>query len=231
MITTNVFQRVFRIEYGGRYGTCFTIDEGNDRYLITAKHIVEEIADCDIVKIYHDGKWKNVRVNLIGHGKRSVDLSVLTGNLSFSVNYPLPANMGNLAYAQDVYFLGFPNVVNVDDSAPSIQKINRNFPLPIARRAIVAWLNDDYILLDGQGNRGFSGGPVVFKPSGSNLYSVAGVIVNYAPEIKPVYATELQAKIEGGGQKPIGYYRDNSGIITAYSIKHALDLINHKTAR
>ena len=226
MITNNVIQRIFRIEYGGGKGTCFIIDKDDDKYLITAKHIIERIGDCDTVKIYHDSKWDDVKVNLIGHGERSVDLSVLTGDLSFSGNFDMPASIANLAYAQDVYFLGFPSVVDVDKLAPSIKEINRNSPIPIARRAIVAWLNDDYILLDGHGNEGFSGGPVVFKPNGSSLYSVAGVIVKYEPEIKPVYETELEAKNNGGGKKPVGYYRDNSGIITAYSIECALDLID-----
>ena len=227
MITSNVLQRIFRIKYGDRIGTCFTIDEGNQRYLITAKHIVENIADRDTVEIYYNGNWANLKTNLIGHGSGDTDISVLTGDLSFSVDHPFLASMAHLCYSQDVYFLGFPNVVDIDKLAPSIQKLNRNFPLPIARRGIVCWMNEDYILLDGQGNKGFSGGPVVFKPSKSNLYSVAGIIVNYEPEIKPVYETELEAKMNGGGKKPVGYYRDNSGIITAHSIKHVLNLIEN----
>ena len=226
MIPSNVIQRTYRIEYRGRQGTCFTINEGNDRYLVTARHIVRGIGMYDIVKIYHNNEWKNLRVNLIGHGGGTIDLSVLTGDLSFSVDHPFPASMKNLYYSQDVYFLGFPNVVNVDKLAPSIQKLNSDYPFPVTRRAIVSWMNDDYILLDGHGNAGFSGGPVVFKPSNSDLYSVAGVVVKYEPEIKPVYETELEANMNGGGKKPVGYYRDNSGIITAYSINHALNLIN-----
>ncbi len=227
MITANVLQRIFRIKYGNGVGTCFTIDEGNQRYLITAKHIVENIADHDTVEIYFNGNWENLKVNLIGHGSTGIDISVLTGDLSFSVDYPFIPSINGLCYAQDVYFLGFPNVVNIDKLASSIQKMNRNFPFPIARKGIVCWINEDYILVDGHGNKGFSGGPVVFKPSGSDLYSVAGIIVKYQPEIKPVYGTELEAKNNGGGNRPVGYYRDNSGIITAHSIKHALNLIEN----
>ena len=179
------------------------------------------------MEIYYNGNWANLKVNLIGHGRGGIDISVLIGDLSFSVNYPFIPSINGLCYAQDVYFLGFPNVVDIDKLAPSIQKMNENFPFPIARKGIVCWINEDYILVDGHGNEGFSGGAVVFKPSGSNLYSVAGIIVNYEPEIKPVYETELEAKMKGGGKKPVGYYRDNPGIITAHSIKHALNLIEN----
>ncbi len=230
MITSNVIHRIYRIKYGDRPGTCFTIDESGHRYLITAKHIVENIKNPDIVQIEHNNEWEDVRVNLIGHATGSIDISVLTGDLSFSVDHPFPARKGDFALSQDVWFVGFPGVVvKRKKTSPSFLKLNRNFPLPIVRQGIVSWMHDDFILIDAHGNTGFSGSPVVFKPNGSDLYSVAAVIANREEEVKPVYETKLQAHNDGGnGIKPIGYYRDNSGIITAYSIKHALNLINLK---
>ena len=46
----------------------------------------------------------------------------------------------------------------------------------------------------------FLGGPVVFRPSDSKYYQVAGVIIKYAPEITPVYETELEAANDGSGK-------------------------------
>ena len=83
-------------------------------YLITARHIVKEIKGSDIVQIYRDGKWENRSVNLIGHASLSVDISVLTADLYFSGNAPMPASRDRLAYGQDMYFLGFPDsIVNM----------------------------------------------------------------------------------------------------------------------
>ena len=136
LITSNVIHRIFRIKYENGVGTCFTIDEGNQRYLITAKHIVENIVDHDTVEIYYNNNWENLEVNLIGHGSTGIDISVLTGDLSFSVDHPLPASMAHLCYSQDVYFLGFPNIVNIDKLAPSIQKMNNNFHSQLQEREL-----------------------------------------------------------------------------------------------
>ena len=231
MITSNVIERTFRINYKGRVGTCFTITVEDEMYLITARHIVEEITGLDSVRIYHDGKWVNISVNLMGHASKSVDVSVLTADLYFSGNAPMPASRDRLAYGQDVYFLGFPDVVNHDSS--SGMEINRNFPFPIVKHAIFSGVGDDnHFFIDGYGNRGFSGAPLIFKPFNSKEYDyrVAGVIVNFKAEIIPVYEHELQVKNDGGGTKPIGYFRGNSGTITVSWIKHAIDLIeNNRT--
>jgi S1-C subfamily serine protease len=228
MTTANVIHRVYRIKYKDRVGTCFTIDKGSQRYLITAKHIVKNMKDSDIIQIEFNNEWINREANLIGHGDGSIDISVLTSDLSFSVDHPLPPSDAGLILSQNVFFIGFPTVVvGSQKTSPQFLELNRNFPLPIVRQGIVSWMHNDFILIDAHGNIGFSGAPVVFKPTGSDLYSVAAVIAKRADEIKPVYKTPLQADNDGGnGIKPIGYYRDNSGIITAYSIKHALNLIN-----
>ena len=231
MITSNVIERTFRIDYKGRMGTCFTITVDNKKYLITARHIVKEIKGSDIVSIYHDSKWVEIPVSLIGHASLLVDISVLTADLFFSGNAPLPVSRDGLAYGQNVYFLGFPNVVDIDQASSLAMEMNRDFPMPIVKHAIYSGIGDDnHFFIDGYGNRVFSGGPLVFKPSDSEYYQVAGVIINYKSEITPVYETELQARNDGGGIKPIGYFKGNSGTITVSWIQHAIDLIKNKKA-
>lgn len=229
VITNNVLERTFRIKYRERAGTCFTITVENEMYLITASHIAKEIRGYDVVQIYYNSEWLNLRVNLIGHSEL-VDISVLIANLSFSPDYPMPATTANLGIGQDVYYLGFPNdVVNIDNLSASGMELNRNFPLPIVKHAIFsgASLRHDNLFIDGYANQGFSGGPMVFMPHNSNRFHVAGVIVNYTPEIIPVYQTKLEAKNDGSGKPPIGYFRGNSGTITVANIKHAVDLIKN----
>ena len=201
-------------------------------YLITARHIVKEIKGSDVVQIYRDGKWEDRSVNLIGHASLSVDISVLTADLYFSGNASMPASRDRLEYGQDMYFLGFPDsIVNIDQASSLAMEMNRGFPMPMVKHAIYSGIgNDNHFFIDGYGNRGFSGGPVVFRPSDSKYYQVAGVIIKYAPEITPVYETELEAANDGSGKSPIGYFRGNSGTITVSWIKHAIDLIeNNRT--
>ena len=82
--------------------------------------------------------------------------------------------------------------------------------------------NEDCILLDGHNNPGFSGGPVVFcQNNHGNDFSVAGVVAGYRHAFEPVYKNKEPEENE----LPIGYYRVNTGIVLAYDIKYALNLI------
>ena len=60
MITTNVIQRTFHIRYGGLTGTAFAIDREGKQYLITAKHVVPDIATGSAMDIFHDKRWKTI---------------------------------------------------------------------------------------------------------------------------------------------------------------------------
>ena len=121
--------------------------------------------------------------------------------------------------AQQVFFLGFP--LGLTGSG---EEINRKFPLPLVKTGIVSAIDftPPYkFWIDGHNNLGFSGGPVVFMPhelkqSGSAEYKIAGVIRGYWPSREKVY---------GNSNQEIGYVRENSGIILAHGINHAVDLI------
>ena len=241
MVTRNVICRTFRISYNGRVGTCFIIDVDDRKYIITAQHIVEDITgeagpgSIDIVSLYHDGTWQPITVILIGHTPKNIDISVLSTMYFFDKDIervlapddlPLSAKY-DMFYGQDLYYLGFPNIVDVDESHDA-NMINRKFPFPIVKHAILSAIgNEKNFLIDGYGNPGFSGGPVVFQPHGSQEFKVAGVVVSYTPEILPVYKTELQAKNNSSCITPIGYFRSNSGLTTVSRIKHAIDLIKN----
>ena len=229
MVTDRIITNTFRINYKGRVGTCFVITVDNEKYLITARHIVKEIKGSDIVQFYRHGNWEDHSVNLIGHTSPLVDISVLTADLDFSSSDPLPASPAGLAYSQDVYFLGFPSVVDINHTSSLGMRINRGFPIPIVKHAIFSGVrNDNHFFIDGYGNKGFSGGPMVFRPRDSKDYQVAGVIIHYKPEIIPVYG--LQSENNEGETTPIGYFEGNPGIITVSSIQPAIVLIEKNKA-
>jgi S1-C subfamily serine protease len=216
VITNNVIQRTFHIRINDSIGTCFTIDVDEKQYLVTAKHVVAAITGSQQISIFHDNRWKNIDVTLIGHGEGEVDISVLTTNIRLSPEVPLPPSLAGIIYGQDVYFLGFPYGMTGE-----IGQKNRDFPLPFVKKAIVSCLyttpNQARLLfLDGHNNPGFSGGPVIFKEPNSNQFKVAGVISGYRYNVEPIY--------QGTQQLPLAY-RYNTGIIISYGINHAVDLI------
>ena len=151
----------------------------------------------------------------MGHCEGNVDISVLAADIRISPKHPLPTTTGGITLGQDVYFLGFPYGLTSE-----IGELNQNFPLPLVKKAILSafYPATKLLLLDGHNNPGFSGGPVVFSEVGkpANQLSVAGVISGYHPRMKSVYLEGKRTPLE---------FEYNTGIIVAYGIKHAVDLI------
>ena len=215
-VTSNVLQRTFQFAFGeSLFGTCFTIDYDNRQYIVTARHIVEPITDAATIRIKHEKFWKECPVNLVGHGEGEVDISVLAARIQVSPQHPLPPTSAGLVLGQDVYFLGFPYGL-----ASEVGEVNRNFPLPLVKKATLSALDSKTspFLLDGHNNPGFSGGPIVFSEMGkpANQLSVAGVISGYRFNMEPVYLENKRTPFQ------VEY---NTGIIFAYGIRHAVDLI------
>ena len=215
-ITTNILRRTFQFSFGEDQGTCFTIDYDNRQYIVTARHLVKPITDSATIRIKHEKIWKDCPVDLVGHGEGEVDISVLAAGIQISPQYPLPPTSAGLTLGQDVYFLGFPYGLTSE-----IGELNRNFPLPLVKKATMSAMdfNPNLFLLDGHNNRGFSGGPVVFSEVGKPgaQLSVAGVISGYHSRMEPVYLEDKRTTLE---------FKYNTGIILAYGIKHAVDLIS-----
>ena len=220
MITTNVLQRVFRIRIGKATGTVFAIDHRGRQYLITARHLLAKNSDPGIVEIFHDATWKPVQISIVGMCSGDPDIAVLAANIQLAPTHPLKPTAANLIVSQQVFFLGFPLGLSAAGS-----EINRDFPMPLVKSGILSGMEGKPLTrlwVDGHNNPGFSGGPLVFKPAknqpdSSPDYRVAGVISGYRISHLPVYDSQ-------GHQ--IGLVPENSGIVEAYSIKFAIDLID-----
>jgi len=217
MITTNVYQRTFRIKYQNSVGTCFTIDIDNKQYIVTAKHVVQGISDHDKVEIFYNGNWHEVNTEISGHCPGEIDITVFALDFQLSPPYPLPADSTGIINAQDVYFLGFPFGLGAE-----VGGFNRNFPLPFVKRATLSCIVPEktrgtIFYLDGNNNPGFSGGPVVFaKHLKLNDWNVAAVISGYRFDPQPVYIQDQPTQLMA---------RHNTGIIISYEIRHAVDVI------
>ena len=164
MITSNVIHRTFHIRYGNITGTGFAIERCNRQYLITAQHVVEGITSGRSIEVLHERQWKTLPIQVIGIGVDPVDVAVLACPVRLAPAHPLVASTAGLAYGQQVFFLGYP--FGWDSGHDDI---NRDIPMPFAKAGIVsAMINEDAsrIFIDAHGNKGFSGGPVVFCTAG-----------------------------------------------------------------
>lgn len=214
MITANVIQRVFHLKYGQGTGTCFAIDFDGRQYLVTAKHVISGLNDYDPVEIYFNGSWEKIGVRLVGHHP-TADISVFCID-TLLAQYKMEPSSNGITYGQDTFFLGFPYRLQDENSS----QINRNFPIPLVKKATLSCITRDntgcYFLLDGINNPGFSGGPVVFTEPNNRDFKVAAVISGYRFAEEPTYHQNQETPIS---------VRANTGIIIAYDIGNAIDLI------
>jgi hypothetical protein len=211
MITSNVIHRVYHIKYKNGTGTAFQIDIDGKQYFVTAKHVIEGIADQGYIELRFKQNWSSTQINLIGHHVKS-DVSVFSINQTIACT-PMDAKSTKVFYGQDVYFLGFPYQLQFGESNTVI---NNGFPAPLVKKAIISGFMPDYYLLDGMNNHGFSGGPVVYKPPGQSDFEVAAVISGYLP-----YTDSVKSPVGPTGLT----YDTNTGLIIAYRIEDAIDLI------
>lgn len=219
MITRNILQRVFYISVGSNSGTSFAIEHSGKQYLVTARHIFQNLRREMDISIFHDGKWCRLSTTLVG-AKDDADIAVLAPPEQLAPAFPAEPSIEEMGLAQQVFFLGFPLGLTGRN-----EELNRKFPLPLVKAGIVSGIDFTHpskFWIDGHNNPGFSGGPVVFIPhgqqtSGNAGHKIAGVISGYR-------LSRQEVRDNSTGQE-IGYVDENSGIILAYSINHAVDLI------
>ncbi|MEH6477748.1 MAG: serine protease [Sneathiella sp.] len=214
MITSNVLERLFFIRFGNATATCFTIVVDNREYIITAKHVVEQIGAEDTIQLKLNNQWINLDVKLVGHAEDDVDISVLsTDRVLTPANHPMQPTSKGMIYGQDMYFLGYP----FGWTGELTMAGNGGSPLPFVKKAILALLGGKTFYLDGHNNKGFSGGPVIFKnANGPNEFKVGGVISGYTAVEQPV--------LHEGRKTPL-IVQDNTGIISVMDINGAVKVI------
>lgn len=215
MITANVWERVVLVVCGNGFGTGFTLDHEDGQYLVTARHVVESGAP---VRALVRGKAAAVQLTALTVPVPEADVAVFRLDRPITPpGLPLAASMDGMVFGQDAYFLGFPLGITFDLG-------DEYFPL--VKRCTVSGTTQRYqgrtiLLLDGWNNRGFSGGPVVFRPPTAagvrEPLRAAGIVTAYRTEAGPV--------TEAGRAVPGTEVRLNTGIIIAEQIMRATEAI------
>ncbi len=228
MITPTVFNRVFYLKCGSRRGASFALDVENRQYLITATHILRELAKGIVVELFHGGKWKPLDTAVVGYGPPQVDVAVLACKFRIThPEFPLVPLSGGLSVGQEAFCLGFPY-----GERGGGQALSQQFPDPFVKRVTVSHVSSlssavGCVYLDGQPNPGFSGGPVIWREENPGKggteegrmadMNVGAVVSTFHYEQEPVYVGSDQLYLSA---------QHNPDLIVSYDIKHALDLIN-----
>ncbi len=218
MITTNVFQRTFRIIHRNKVGTCFTIDVEGRQYIVTARHVMgwPEQNQSGAIGISYDGNWVPLEISVAWVSTTASDIVFLAPTQQLSPTHPLEATTGGIVLGQQMFFCGFSDLFPHHP-----EQVNNSYPLPLIRQGILSGISkegeDQVVVIDGHNVSGFSGGPVVFNTPDSADYRVAGVISGYRYEKKPIYFV--------GGESEYYYHKDNAGLVVAYSLNRGVEYV------
>lgn len=218
MVSQNALSKVFRIKSEQGAATCFVIEHKGKEYLVTARHVIEWFSESQPIEIFRENIWVPVNAALVGHSNDLIDVSVLAldRQMSPQEHLPLPVEDFNVFFGQEVYFLGFPYGLFAD-----VGQTNYGYPIPFIKKAIISSLQTDKTkprkyYLDGHNNDGFSGGPVLVCSPNKTNFKVAAIVSGYVPNNEMVFDV---------GRPTTLSYRDNTGIIIAYGMRHAVELI------
>lgn len=243
MPTYGILSRMTMIESQYFRGSAFSVDVDRREYWITAKHILTgaEHPPYGSVKIKSvllrvldpsaqdkNGRWFPVDFSVIDAGE-DIDIVVLAPHKALLVN-PVA---GVDAYSPgsgpplggDCEFLGFPYGGGWRAKLESGQ----TYWMPFVKRCSVSAMTnpeDKAWVLDGINNKGFSGGPVIFKtgPDQRVLAVVSGYHQEPTEVISSAVKKKAPAKKPDDPKKP-SHVNVNSGFIIAYDIESAMDAI------
>lgn len=200
---------------GERYGTAFSLDVDGRQYLISARHVVGDLADSTL-KLHINKHWIDVPTTVVGVGRGEIDITVLAPLKRLSEDIELEPSLA-LMLGQDVYFAGYPLKMHANAG-----ELMYGRPLPFVKKGTLSagWDPDDPVkrlYVDAINNEGFSGAPLVFQEHATGKLKVAAVVSKYKTEDEPVIGKD--------GEETGMTVKYNTGFLIAYSIKHALDLI------
>jgi hypothetical protein len=246
------------IQTSNGQGTGFTLDINGRQYLITAKHMVTGLQPEDTIQLRkydasHQLKWVDFKMKIFKCDD-PVDIAVLVPREQLTAAAGPMDPILDVMTGQDVFFVGFPKGM-------SNEFVDATFvftsPFGYVKRAVVSGLKVTKIgrklsveyFLDGLNIGGFSGSPMVYRPSGNGELQVLGVITSFTPDYGPVLTPreirpeEATPEDKGKGRivttkdrhtyrleeptdmKDERYVMLNSGIAHADGIQSALDLI------
>lgn len=225
--------RVLYLRIGLEAGSAFTYEKNGVQFLFTAKHLFKPTFDkeCKVALLLDEG-WEPFDANVFYCDNTNADIAVIRFQQQQNVTPHYEGQQfgtRNIVWGQDVFFLGFPLGFPFYNNVQVTSIPDRKIPVPFIKKASLSAMgtgNDgsQILYLDGYNNPGFSGGPVCFRTIDQSTMAIAGVVSGYLSDTKTVYDSTT-----GKPQAtPNGHLctHENTGIIIAYDIKHAIDIVD-----
>jgi hypothetical protein len=214
-----ILKSTFNIFYKDKNCTAFIVNGSKGQYLITAKHLFDNtIKEGTLVDIIIKGGQIDEEINcdIFYHDNTAIDIAVLKLNSNVISGEILQLKeSGSYYLAQQCLFLGFPlfNLGTVTD----IGKV------AFVKRAIISAFHEEnnirIMLLDGQNNLGFSGGPVITYNETMDTQFIIGVVSGYINQ-------QNNIEIKNGEINNTIQIAENSGIIITYNSEYIIEIIN-----
>ena len=218
-VPIEILQRTFLVKVGNSTGTAFTMDYKGAVYFVTARHVAASLpASKPVLQVWRNNKWENVHAaRKLLPASADVDIALFETEDKNAQPFQVAVSAQDEGptMGQQVWFLGYPF------GDPALTTRAENQILPFIKRGTISAINgskpDAVVLyIDGFNNPGFSGGPIVYWEFKKHAYRILGVVQGFRNET---------AKVLVNGQQLDTNVLVNSGILTAYSIKHAIDAI------
>ena len=215
MVTFNVYDRVFFVR-GKDYGTAFALNVDGRQYIVSARHVIGDGVQPTNLSVLLNKRLIDLPVAFIGEGKGEIDISVLTPGYSIISDVPFETSLG-LFVGQDVFYVGFPLKMWANGGA-----LMQGRPFPFVKKGTLStgWDPESTVksvYVDTVSSKGFSGGPLVFVEQATGIPKIAGVVAKYRTDYEPV--------LDGSGHDTGSKVESNTGLMLAYGINHAIDII------
>ena len=215
MLPTNIFYRTFFVR-AAQYGTAFTLDIDGAEFLITARHLLGQLAGMHSLQVLRSGQWHKLDCEIVAVGRGELDVAVLRAPTRLTdPDFAVDPKFGDCYVGQDMFFVGFPYKMSVDygpnaDGQPGVF-------LKKGTLSAVEAGPPKALYVDALNNEGFSGGPLYYFRNGNvNDPCIAGVVSKFKVEHEFVINAEGETT-----EMKVPY---NTGFLVAYDIAHALEL-------
>jgi hypothetical protein len=171
-----------------------------------------------VFQMWRNNKWEDVHAaRRILPASADVDIALFETEEKIARPFQIAASTqdDSVTLGQQVWFLGYP----FGDTALTSRAENQI--LPFVKRGTISAINGSkpdavVMYIDGFNNPGFSGGPIIYWEFTKHAYRILGVVQGFRSDT---------AKLLVNGQQLDTNVIVNSGILTAYSIKHAINAI------
>ena len=214
LATVNIYERVVRISLrSGSTGTGTVLEHGSGVYVVTARHVLPSDPAEPVTFGNRFRSWTGNVQPLAGVNPEA-DVAIFRVPDEWAMpQLPIELTSNGVVFSQDALFFGFPYAYSF--------RLNQGDGVPFVKKATLSALDArqsdrlSLFYLDGINNPGFSGGPVVI-PNVQGPPKLFAVISGFKSEWLPLYVQ---------GRPSADVVQSNTGIIVAYDIRHALDVL------